>query len=146
MLPPLRYMLWFAHKIHLHYEFVKQIDWDFRLYMMWALYRKCLWIGVKYTPVQMPRGTMLVPVPFAGLLLRPGFFETPGFPDDAYSWDKDGPDLWVDFCYAPGHYADVIAFLKSRCTREIGWFRQKTGENHRCPIGKLRAHSLLGLA
>jgi hypothetical protein len=75
--------------------------------------------------------------------MRPGSFETPGFPDDAYSWDKDGPDLWVDFCYAPGHYADVIAFLKSRCAREIGWYRQKTGDQHRIPIGKLRTHSLL---
>jgi hypothetical protein len=137
-------MRWFARKIHLHYELVKHLDWDFRLYMMWALYRKLLWIGVKYTPVQMPRGTMLVPMPFAGILLRSGSFETSGFPDDAYSWDAQGPDLWVDFCYCPGHYADVISFLKTRCKRRIGWMRQKTGDIYQCPIDKLRSRAMLG--
>jgi hypothetical protein len=85
---------------------------------------------------------MLVPMPFAGILYRTGSFDNPDFPNETYSWDPTGPDLWVDFCYCPGHYRDVISFLKLQCKREIGWTRQKTRTDYRLPIGKLRSHSL----
>jgi hypothetical protein len=55
-----------------------------------------------------------------------------------FEFDKRfGTIAVIDFAYGPGHYPDLIRWLKSCGCKEMAWEHQKTGRVWRMPLEKL---------
>ena len=101
--PSLSHFVWFCHKIRDQCQWIKNIDWDYRLWPYWAIEHKALAIIVYR------EGNCLLPD--TGLIYRRGSFsqaEETGFPRELYA-NPGGPDIWVDFC--SGSYRNALGYL-----------------------------------
>jgi hypothetical protein len=130
-LPPAKDAICFAQMVADNLDWTRDQTWDFRLWLFDRFTRG--WVKLFHANV--PRGTIVEQL-VGGIIWRP-VSVWPSDITDLWSYDEKGTNMWVDFLYAPGHWALVKQFLKTLPFNEAGWQHRSTCAVHIIQIKKL---------
>jgi hypothetical protein len=133
---------WFTAQAYQHLEWLRNQDWDPRLWIVWALRHNLLKIWCD--------GTGL---PVAGIIARPvptrrrrefltGRLDLSDPTKLLYEIDPNGDTLWVDFLFAIERYDLICAHVKSKPQTWVGWQHRVTGWPHLVKIADLPDRSV----
>jgi hypothetical protein len=139
---PRRHAEWFAQMMYEHLDWVRHQRWDYRRWIAWANIHGFLKIIGE--PDQDPIvGLIWRPIPnWIWQAWEDGQLNGVDYWRYFYEFDRSGDNCWVDFLWAPGHYREFIAFMKSLPYKKAGWQHRNTSRVHVVDLKKLPVQSV----